>query len=517
MGRSLTFARFITHQRANASKGIQYDNIPGINSGPVSIALWAKRVDTQAGDQHLLFVDQTAGDADDGGVQIISQADGSARFQVKYSVTDAQVIRTNMWPVGEWRHVVCTYDGVTGSRPIFYRNGEESNSGDVPSSGTRLPAPGSHSIGGRESTSNRGWGGLLAGVGRWQRVLTAAEAAQLAQGMHPTEMHPHDLVICPDFGTLENLADRRTTILPNLIEHDGSVYAGPPQLRYPKPRFALAPVSEDVRFAVVGKKPSTLVDGLLRAFFFDRKTGLIHDAVQTGQTVTLDAGVTPLSPFGVDIPRTDDVEVTVDRDREMPFEFQPRGLDNPTSMFFHFRFDGSASDANEFTLSNNTTALGLSIFNASFADSTVEDGLEHTLLVTTSRKTGMHVYFDGVFVSSDLIEDENNLMNNHLVRYDSQNDTWDIIVGSNSVVESEQDIMIGGTAQKSADRWDGPIYGALYWHRKLTAVDARWLHSHYRKLQDDLSSKFALVPFNEDLPDLATFEKSVTSMPLRSP
>ena len=74
-------------------------------------------------------------------------------------------------------------------------------------------------------------------------------------------------------------------------------------------------------------------------------------------------------------------------------------------------------------------------------------------------------------------------MDNHLIRYDSFAGNWEIWVASQPSAGNRKNIMIGGTTQKAQDRWDGPIFAALYWHRKLGSEDALWLHNHYRKLQ----------------------------------
>lgn len=241
MRRSPTFARNILLDSAGKSKGIQYDNISGINSGPVSIAIWAKRLETQSANQQMLFVDQAAGDTAESGVRLTSLADSSIKFDISVAGGIApEVVETNGAPLNTWVHFVCTWTGVVADAPIMYRNGISTGTADS-GNGSRSSAPGSHCIGGRKATQNRGWGGLLAGIGRWQRILTASEADLLFRGMHPSELHPHDLVICPNFGTLENIAARRTSPLPNSIEHDGNVYDGPPQLTYRrKSRFALA-------------------------------------------------------------------------------------------------------------------------------------------------------------------------------------------------------------------------------------------------------------------------------------
>lgn len=242
-----TVARLVTHETAGKSKGIQYDNIPGIDSGPVSVAFWAMRVETQTVDQHMMVVDQTASDADDGGVGFIQDGSpGTGMLFVIRGTSDADVedANTPLVNTGVWVHYVGTYGGVFGtSDPKIYRNGVNVGSSTTAGSGSRSSAPGSHSIGGRESTVERGAGCVIAGVGRWQRELSPAEVKLLANGMHPLDMHSKDLVLCPNFLTLENMAPgaARQSLYPNLIEQDG-LSSGPPVLRPPKarqPRFAL--------------------------------------------------------------------------------------------------------------------------------------------------------------------------------------------------------------------------------------------------------------------------------------
>ena len=64
-----TVARVISHSTAGQSKGIQYDNIdPTLDDAgvPVTLAIWGVYLTASIGNQGMMFIDQTASDADDG-------------------------------------------------------------------------------------------------------------------------------------------------------------------------------------------------------------------------------------------------------------------------------------------------------------------------------------------------------------------------------------------------------------------------------------------------------------------
>jgi hypothetical protein len=244
----------------------------------------------------------------------------------------------------------------------------------------------------------------------------------------------------------------------------------------------------------INEKPlmeKQLLRGLLRAFFFDARDGYARDSAQKGETVSIESGITLLSPFGVDIPRTDDVEITVTNDRGHWFEINNAARDDDFAAFFHFRFDGSISAVDEFTLSSNAAAVGQIVWTLDTSDSTIEDGLEHTVLVTSARGKGLHLYLDGNLLASDLTEASSQGVTGHLVRYDASANLWEIRI---SDATSRGDTLIGGTRQKAQDRWDGPIYSALYWNRFLSEIEARWLHHSYRKLRTVRKSVLAALP-----------------------
>jgi len=293
---SLTFARKITHSTAGESKGIQWDNIPilaGSLNLPVSISIWIKQTLANQSHQHLIFVDQTSADGDDGGVRLYESGAGTLVFDIKTSSVFAKYdVATEKTPLNEWVHVAATWQGtVGGTAPKVYVNGNLQTSGTpTVGSGTRSAAGGSHCIGGRNSAINRGWGGLVAGAGKWVRELSAAEVKKLSEGVHPLEF-PEGLVICPDFQTLENLASGTTEKLPNFIEHDGTMYAGPPQLQYRKPRFALADVPIDTRHVPIERQ----VRSNQSTFFVEASNAAIEIAkpIVTGPPFTISAWVRP--------------------------------------------------------------------------------------------------------------------------------------------------------------------------------------------------------------------------------
>ncbi len=240
------------------------------------------------------------------------------------------------------------------------------------------------------------------------------------------------------------------------------------------------------------KRPWPVAAKLLRAFFFEKGGGLkAFDSAQNGQTATLDSGVTRLQPFGVNIPRTNGVDVNLDNDRGALFEINKVGDDPPVSLFYHFRFDGNTTSSEEFTLSSNTTATGEVVYGADVANSVIEDGLIHTLLLTYSRNGGFHVYLDAAEIHSDTSPNSVNEVNSHLVRYDASANQWELRF-SNATGGNRRDLMIGGTPQKAQDRWDGPIYGFLAWNRKLSAGEAVWLHHNYRLLKEPRTTWFPI-------------------------
>ncbi len=231
------------------------------------------------------------------------------------------------------------------------------------------------------------------------------------------------------------------------------------------------------------KRDWSIRKGLLRAFFFDERGGSVaRDNAQIGQTATLDSGITWESKYGVNIPRTDGVEVNLDNDIGTRFEILPPSSEQEFTFFSHFRFDGNAADANEFTLSSNHIGSGSSVFNINVTDSTVEDRKEHTITHCVSRNGGEHLYLDGQLIGSDLTTSNSTIMAAHNTRYDSNTNQWEVGISDSGA--SRANTMIGGTPQKAADRWDGPIYAALYWNRKLDAREAKWLHRNYRRIKD---------------------------------
>ena len=77
--------------------------------------------------------------------------------------------------------------------------------------------------------------------------MTDLEIKALADGTHPLDVRPDDLVLCPNFGgDLSNLAERYRA--PATFVEAGAVSEAPPKLQKPKvsrSRFALADVPED--------------------------------------------------------------------------------------------------------------------------------------------------------------------------------------------------------------------------------------------------------------------------------
>lgn len=234
-----TVARYIPHNLAGGSKGIQYDNIdPTLDDAgvPVTLAIWGVYLESVA-NQGMMFIDQIASDTDDGGTSLIRELNSDLSFRVRASTADGIAVSAAVnQPVGKWFHVCGVFDGdMTSGFIQIYINGSPEDSTPTAPAGTRTAAPGSHSFGGREATQNRGFGGALAGAARWTRALTPGEIQLLAQGLHPLDMHPQDIVLCPNFMTLENMAPgaKQRSKFPNFIEY-GNMVNGPPLLRSPK-------------------------------------------------------------------------------------------------------------------------------------------------------------------------------------------------------------------------------------------------------------------------------------------
>lgn len=254
----LVSRRFDHTGDGTTSRGLHYDNMPGLDSGPVSIAVWLNLDAEPTSEQHLIYVDQLASDTSDGGVHLEMEVSGDITFLIETSGTLPRVQAQSVLEaaVRVWTHIACRWDGVIGNAPDIFIDGVLTNDVSSGGSGTRNAAPGSHSIGGRESTISRGTGGLVAGFGRWERFLSEQEIESLAGGLHPLELHPNDLVICPNFDTGENLAPAYTqNPTPNRFDWVKATFQSAPFLRRPTRRLALLIESGVIAGAISATPP----------------------------------------------------------------------------------------------------------------------------------------------------------------------------------------------------------------------------------------------------------------------
>jgi hypothetical protein len=534
--KSLTFARKITHSTSGESKGIQWDNIPilaGSLNLPVSISIWIKQTLANQSHQHLIFVDQTSADADDGGVRLYESGAGTLVFDIKTSSVFAKYdVATEKTPLNEWVHVAATWQGtVGGTAPKVYVNGNLQTSGTpTVGSGTRSAAGGSHCIGGRNSAINRGWGGLVAGAGKWVRELSAAEVKKLSEGVHPLEF-PEGLVICPDFQTLENLAPGTTEKLPNFIEHDGTMYVGPPQLQYRKPRFALADVPTDTRHVAVSKPwtkrpPSTVlasVDFLLVPEMYESaggwNQGKDRDALQSDTTVSnysltntkigrgliLEGNEAQKTEFptGFFIPQDDPKDrqmltvgawvssTDVSDDHQIVGQWRANLADS--SWRIELDTTGSALEFRVQAVNDTGDTVGIDITDTG---NDISDGLLHFVVATIDVRSGTlqgRAYVDGVLVGTD---------------------TGSTDAGWNEPT-TPGPVTIGIRDEVDAEPFNGTL-GGLFLDRSIWS-DAKIARAYRNPWVELFKPSTIFAPIPETLPDIAKVDITRTDMPLKPP
>ncbi len=83
--------------------------------------------------------------------------------------------------IGEWHHVVVTFDGVSGQSAI-YDDGEKVDVSFTTPAGVGTADTGGFHIGTYREGSDRFFEGLIDEVGIWNRVLREDEIAYLAEG-----------------------------------------------------------------------------------------------------------------------------------------------------------------------------------------------------------------------------------------------------------------------------------------------------------------------------------------------
>jgi hypothetical protein len=167
--------------------------------------------------------------------------DSSIQHTIVTSGT-SQVTRTTVGggavTSGSWIHFALTWNGAVGAAAtdtVIYKNGAVLGVDAVSVNGTGTPTAltGINSLGGRSFDDLRNLDGRLAEVGRWNRVLSAAEVAALAKGYVPKCFLPGLKFYMPLVRSVYNVCSGGAVTL------DGtSVIAHPPLIRSPGKRAA---------------------------------------------------------------------------------------------------------------------------------------------------------------------------------------------------------------------------------------------------------------------------------------
>ncbi len=189
-------------------------------------------------------------------------------------------------------------------------------------------------------------------------------------------------------------------------------------------------------------------------------TGLVGFILDGAGEITSWEGGTLSTDGGIDIPRTDGVEVNVDADRGEMYEFFSGGT--AYTAFVLFKFEGNPSDANEYTLLSNSSNQAVTT-NASFSDTTINDGKEHSLGFAVNATDGRG-YLDGVKKATDATP--TSTFHRILMRYDPVAAGPELY--ADDTTSNHNDLMIGGTHQHAIDRWDGSIELVLLFDSKLS-------------------------------------------------
>lgn len=135
---------------------------------------------------------------------------------------------------GSWQNYVVTFDGSsTSNDPIIYKDGvSQSVTERVGPSGTLRSSRTDLTIG-SEVSSGQYWDGGIAEIAKWNRVLTAGEAAALGKGFAPAFFKNGLLLYLPLIGRISNEPDLRFGVTGSV---DGGVTAiGHPRIIYPTP------------------------------------------------------------------------------------------------------------------------------------------------------------------------------------------------------------------------------------------------------------------------------------------
>jgi len=120
--------------------------------------------------------------------------DGINGFVFNFDFTSGGAFYVAKPSTGSWQHYTVTFDGTSTSNvPVIYKNGVSQSvtvwsapSGTIKTGSTTLNI-------GSDQGSSQWWDGRIAEYGRWNRILTQAEATSLAAGYAPS-FFPQDLV-----------------------------------------------------------------------------------------------------------------------------------------------------------------------------------------------------------------------------------------------------------------------------------------------------------------------------------
>jgi hypothetical protein len=163
----------------------------------------------------------------------------SIRHTIVTSATAQATHTGDFLTTGSWIHIALTWNGAVGANTtdsVIYANGVDQGDGGASAlngSGTPSALTGTNSLGGRLQDDIRNLDGRLAEVGRWNRVLSAADIAGLAKGYSP-KCFPSGLKFyMPLVRSVYNVCSGGAVTL------DGtSVIAHPPLIKAPRKRAA---------------------------------------------------------------------------------------------------------------------------------------------------------------------------------------------------------------------------------------------------------------------------------------
>ena len=223
---------------------------------------------------------------------------------------------------------------------------------------------------------------------------------------------------------------------------------------------------------------------MLRAFPFVEGANSWNDAKQTGETVTSD-GITINTGGGAQFSGTADDELIYTNDQGETFEV----FNGNYTAFALFKYEDPTSQSDEHTLFSNSAAINTGDYALGFSDSTVEDGLEHSLAIAIDATgTSGKSYLDGVLKTTDTTG--TSTPRRILARYDSSANAWEIWADDRT---GREDLMVGGTWQKSTDRWDGTIELVLHFDETLTDQEVSDLHDNpWQVFNEDAGGAFTL-------------------------